>query len=430
MATRSASSNESEAAVLRSVKSPEGVGEDSDSLGDLQIVNSHALWSYFSYLTSGDLMKWILLLASVCMASELVAQNRPALSSPDVLPDRSVVFRFSAPQASDVKLSGNWMGPQPPIPLTRADDGVWTVTVPPFEPNIYSYSFIVDGVRTTDPSCRCSFTSASRVSESSFTVPGHPPRLWEQQNQPPGTLRHERFFSQRQQRMRRFVVYTPPGYDHSRSRQYPALVLLPGTPGDENDWTSGGGFADVMFDNLIAAGRMVPMVVVIHASDVLDRAGARRGDENLREFEAILVDELLPLVKKQYRVMADPRSWAIAGLSLGGEFGMHVGLKHPKLFRSVASLSGSLVPTDAGEVGRSSFDARFGPALTATHIRGYRLIWVGCGSEDIFFGGAKAFTERLKSAQIPHIFREFSGPHAMPVARQELADLLPLLFRP
>ena len=84
--------------------------------------------------------------------------------------------------------------------------------------------------------------------------------------------------------MRRFVVYTPPGYEPSRSRQYPALVLLPGTPGDENDWTSGGGFAEVMFDNLSAAGRMPPMVVVMHASDALDRSGARRGDENLREW--------------------------------------------------------------------------------------------------------------------------------------------------
>ncbi|MGH8630529.1 MAG: alpha/beta hydrolase, partial [Burkholderiales bacterium] len=119
----------------------------------------------------------------------------------------------------------------------------------------------VDNVRTTDPSYRCSFTSAGRS--------------WEPQNRPPGTLHHERFFSARQQRMRRSVVYTSPGYESSGSRQYPALVLLPGTPGDENDWTSGGGFAEVMFDNLIAAGQMVPMIVVMHASDALDRPGER-----------------------------------------------------------------------------------------------------------------------------------------------------------
>jgi enterochelin esterase family protein len=375
-------------------------------------------------------MQWIYMLASVCPVLHLVAQNRATLVSPEVLPDRSVVFRLSAPQASEVKLSGNWMGPKPPVPLTKTADGVWTATVPPLDPNIYSYVFMVDGVRTTDPSCRCSFTSARRFSDSSFTVPGTPPRPWEPQNRPSGALHHERFFSARRQTMRRFVVYTPPGYETSGSREYPALVLLPGTPGDENDWTGGGGFAEVMFDNLIAAGQMAPMLVVMHASDVLDRAGARRSDENLAEFEAVLVNELLPLVRKRYRVRTDPRWWAIAGLSLGGEFGMHAGLKHPELFRTVGSLSGSLVPTDAGEVGRSSFDARFGPALAATHIREYRLIWVGSGSEDLFFAGAKAFAERLKSAKIPHTFRQFPGPHAMPVARLELAELLPLLFRP
>ena len=87
------------------------------------------------------------------------------------------------------------------------------------------------------------------------------------------------------------------------------------------------------------------------------------------------------------------------------------------------------MPTNVGEAGRSSFAARFGPALAATHLRNHRLIWIGCGSEDIFFGGAEGFAERLKSEGIPHVFRQLPGPHAMPVARLELAELLPLLFR-
>ena len=376
-------------------------------------------------------MQWSWVFSSICLwGVSLCAQNRPTLVSPDVQHDRSVIFRFWAPQASEVKLSGNWMGSQPPVALSKGRDGVWALTVPSLEPNIYSYGFIVDGVRTTDPSCKCSFTSAGRFSDSRFTVPGDSPQPWELRNRPPGTLHYERFFSALQNQMRRFVVYTPPGYELSRSRQYPVLVLLPGTPGDENDWTVGGGFAEVMFDNLIAAGQMVPMVVVMHASDALDRSTARRGDENLVEFESILVKERLPEVRKRYRVRSDPRSWAIAGLSLGGEFGLYAGLKHPELFRTVASISGSIVPTDAGEAGRSSFAARFGPALGGTSIRDYRLIWVGCGTEDIFFGGAKAFSERLKSEKVQHIFRQFPGPHAMPVARVELAELLPLLFRP
>lgn len=356
----------------------------------------------------------------LCSVTALLAQERPRFVSPEVQPDRRVVFRLWAPLASDVQLSGDWMGRQPPIKLTKSDDGVWSTTVGPMAPNIYTYGFLVDGVRASDPSCRCSLTSAARFSSSRFVVPAESPRGWDNQNNAPGTLHHERFFSKLQQRMRRFLVYTPPGYESSGTRQYPALVLLPGTPGDENDWTSGGGFAEIMFDNFIAQGQMEPMIVVMHASDILENG---KRDDNLRQFEPVLIDELLPVIRKRYRVGSQPRLWAIAGLSLGGEFALTVGLRHPKLFRTVASLSGSLVP--------ASFDSRFGQALTNPKAvaRDYKLIWIGCGSEDIFFDGAKAFTERLQAVNIPHVFRQYDGPHAMPVFRQELAELLPLLFR-
>ena len=351
------------------------------------------------------------------------AQKEPTVVSPEIAKDRSVTFRIWAPKASDVQLSGNWMGPRPPVPLTKNDEGVWTTRVAPLEPNIYSYGFIVDGIRTPDPSCRCTLASARRFVDSMLLIPGETPRPWEVQNNPPGTLHHERVFSARQQRMRSFVVYTPPGYEQQRSRRYPVLVLLPGTPGDENDWTSGGGFAEVVLDNLIAEQRTVPMLVVMHASDALDRAGERRADKNLEEFEAILVGELLPLIRKRYRVSSQAESWAVAGLSLGGEFGMHVGLKHPEIFRTVASLSGSLVA--------DSFPHRFASLLDRPDVRRgtYRLIWVGCGSEDVFLDGAKAFAERLRGAGIPHVFRQFNGPHSMAVARLQLVELLPQLFR-
>ena len=367
------------------------------------------------------LIRILFLLSLAGSAFTLPAQERPRILSPEVHADRQVTFRLWAPQASDVQLSGDWMGRQPPVKLSKSSEGVWSVTVGPMAPNIYTYGFLVDGVRASDPSCRCTLAWAGRAASSRFVVPGESPAVWENQNSPPGTLHHERFLSKRQQRMRRFLVYTPPGYESSGSRRYPTLVLLPGTPGDENDWTSGGGFAEVMFDNLIAQGKMVPMIIVIHASDVLENG---KRDDNLQQFEPILVEELLPIIRSRYRVRSEAHSWAIAGLSLGGEFALTVGLRHPELFRTVASLSGSLV--------ENSFADRFGRALANPKAvtRDYRLIWVGCGAEDIFFGGAKAFAERLQAANIPNVFRPFDGAHVMPVFRQELAELLPLLFRP
>ena len=336
------------------------------------------------------------------------------------MPDRSVVFRLWAPSATDVQLSGDWMGPSPPQPLTKDESGVWTVTSGPFEPNIYTYGYLVNGVRTSDPTCRCTLAWAGRLASSKFVIPASPPEAWEERRVPKGTLHSETYFSEQQNRARGFVVYTPPGYRDSASQRYPVLILLPGTPGDESDWTIGGGYADIVVDNLIAERRMKPIIIVMHSADVLPRNGSRA--DNLNEFEPLLVNELVPEIRKRYRVMAKPQSWAIAGLSLGGEVAMTVGLRHPELFRSIASISGSLVERD--------FEDRFGKSLARDDVsRKYNLIWIGCGSKDIFFGGAQAFAAKLKSAGVQHDFREFAGPHVMPVFRRELVELLPKLFR-
>ena len=360
----------------------------------------------------------------------VAAQEPPVLVSPEVRPDCTVVFRFWAPKANEVQLSGDWMGGAP-VPLARNAQGVWTATQGPLEPSIYQYAFLVDGVRADDPSCRCTYAfGAGRGASSRFTIGAQPQAPWERQKRPPGTLHHARFFSQLQQQMRGFVVYTPPGDDGRASRRYPVLVLLAGAPGDETQRTSGGGSVEALFDNLIASGRMTPALVVMHASDVDTRAATRRGDDNLGQLEKILVGELLPLVRRRYAVKTDASSWAIAGLSLGGEFGMYVGLRHPELFRSIGSISGSLVPGGDPEEGLPSMAERFGPALARPDIaKNYRLIWIGCGDADPVCRGSRVFAQRLDAAKVPHTLRDYSGAHQMPVFRRELVDLLPMLFQ-
>jgi enterochelin esterase family protein len=358
------------------------------------------------------------------------AQAPPVLVSPEVRADRTIVFRFWAPKAIEVLLSGDWMGGSP-VPLIKDAEGVWTITQGPLEPNIYQYAFLVDGARADDPSCRCTYTfGAGRGASNRFTIAAQPPAAWESQNRPPGTLHHERFYSRSQQRMRGAVVYTPPGYRPKASRRYPVLVLLAGAPGDETEWTSGGGSAEVVFDNLIADGRMTPAIVAMHASDVDARATVRRGDDNLRQFEQIVVDELVPLVKERYLVMTGAASWAIAGVSLGGEFAMYAGLRHPELFGTIGSISGSLVPRADPEEGLPSMGQRFGPALARSDVsRSYKLIWIGCGRTDIVCGGSRVLVQRLEAAKVAHTWREYDGAHQMSVFRRELVDLLQRLFR-
>lgn len=343
----------------------------------------------------------------------------PRFVSPEVLADGRVTTRLWAPTATDVQLSGDWMGPQPPVQLVKDSSGVWTATVGPLEPNLYSYAFIVNGVRADDPVCRCSFTAAERFASSRFIVPAATPQPWMDRGAPKGTLRHE-IFTSPAGTARKVVVYTPPGYDRETSRRYPVLLLMSGSPGTETDWTSGGGFADVVFDNLIAARAMEPMLVIMHASDVL--RNGRRAD-NLKEIEPIITTVLVPEIRTRYRARQDPRSWAVAGLSLGGEYALTVGLRHPELFRTVASISGSLVPPD--------FENRFGAAFgdPSRIRREYRLIWIGRGTEDTFYGGAKALRTRLEAANIPHQSFDLPGPHVMPVFRKQLVELMPQLFR-
>ena len=373
---------------------------------------------------------WVLL--GICLAltrTAEAAQEPPVLVSPEVRSDHTIVFRFWAPTAKEVQLSGDWIG-GPPVKLTKDAQGVWTVTQGPLAPNIYGYAFMVDGVRTDDPSCRCAYAfGGGRGTATRFTIAAVPPAPWEPQNRPPGTLHHERFFSQTQRRMRGYVVYTPPGYEKT-SRRYPVLVLLPGTPGDETEWTSGGGSAELVFDNLIAEGRMPPAVIVMHASDVNPAARARRGDDNLRQFETILVNELVPLIKERYRAKTESSSWAVAGLSLGGEFAVYTGLRHPELFGSIGSISGSLVPRGDDEDGLPSMDQRFGPSLARSNVsKVYKLIWIGCGTTDNVCRGSRVFVQRLQAANVRHTWKEYEGAHQMQVFRNELIDFLNALFR-
>jgi enterochelin esterase family protein len=185
---------------------------------------------------------------------------------------------------------------------------------------------------------------------------------------------------------------------------------------------------EIVLDNLIADGRMVAAVVVMHASDVDPQAETRRGDHNLSQFEKILLDELIPLVRLRYHAKKEAASWAIVGESLGGEFAMSVGLRHPDVFGSIGSISGSLVAR-AGE-GIPGFDQRFGPALARPGVaKDYKLIWIGCGTTDNVCRGSSAFVQRLAAARIPHVWREFPGAHVSQVFRQELLEVLPRLFR-
>ena len=198
--------------------------------------------------------------ALLLVAAPLFAQQRAqGPRSPEVLPDNRVTFRLSAPAATTVALNGEWAAGQPAA-MTKDEQGIWSVTVGPLKPELYAYTFVVNGVPALDGRVARFHRDGSRF-ENILIIPGPGGDLYEVNDVPHGTLSQVWYTSPTLKLTRRLYVYTPPGYEDSKV-SYPVLYLLHGAGGDEDAWTSNGRAVQIM-DNLIAQGKAKPMLVVM-----------------------------------------------------------------------------------------------------------------------------------------------------------------------
>lgn len=230
---------------------------------------------------------------------------------------------------------------------------------------------------------------------------------------------------------RKMVVYTPPGYDSSTTR-YPVLYLLHGAGSTETSWTERGK-AHVILENLMADGKMKPLVVVMPFGYAAARTGtAGRGDaaENKMQREGFtrdFLEDVIPLVDKTYRVYADRDHRAISGLSLGGAQSLAIGLTHPELFSRIAAFSSAMGAATNPEAGGFDFDKVLADA-GALNSR-LKLLWMGCGTEDTLFESNHAFADLLTKHKIEHTFRVSGGAHTFAVWQRYLNEVGPLLFQ-
>jgi enterochelin esterase family protein len=336
--------------------------------------------------------------------------------SPEVHPDRRVTFRIRAPKASDVTLTGDWLGTTPAPKLAKDDAGVWSVTLGPFEPSIYIYSYTVDGVAMADPINPRMKLRAS-TSASLLEVPGEPSAFWEPRDVPHGAVEINWEKSKAINGETRAIwIYTPPGYQKN-SQRYPVLYLLHGSNDTAAGWTT-AGYANFVLDNLLAEKKATPAIVVMpwgHATPF----GAQGNDQL---FEKYLLEDVIPTVEARYRVAPGRQNRAIAGLSMGGGQSLRIGLGHLDLFSAVASFSGA-IPQD--------FETRFADLLAkpdATNSK-LKVLWIGCGEQDSLFPRSKTLSELLTKKQVKHVFRASEGVHNYTVWRKYLAELAPLLFK-
>jgi enterochelin esterase family protein len=328
--------------------------------------------------------------------------------SPELQPDRKVTFRLRAPSARRVEVAGEIPGS--PVAMSKDQEGVWSATIGPVAAELYGYSFVVDGVRMSDPSNGVTKPMRSPTT-SVLEVPGGLIHDW--QDVPHGVVRLHDYVSKSLSKRRRVRVYTPPGYELSKER-FPVLYLLHGSGDNEATWTELGR-AHWIADNLIAQGKAKPVIIVMtdgHANPV-DRA------RNTGDFERDLLEDVTPLVEANYRVKKSAQDRAIAGLSMGAAQAMTVGLNHPDRFAWVTGMSGLV--RDPEQSLRRPLDAKLNEQL--------RLLWMPIGKDDFLLKGAQEFHGALDAKGVKHQFTVTEGNHSWPVWRKYLAELLPRLFR-
>jgi enterochelin esterase-like enzyme len=366
------------------------------------------------------------LFLSLCLILSLNYCNVQSqmIISPDVHADRSVTFRLKAPNAQKVLLARE--GAEA-LAMQKGADGVWSVTTPPLDPDIYGYAFVVDGVAMFDPSNPVIKNNLIYTSSQLF-VPGPDSLPWQENNVPHGIVHHHYYHSAVVGDNRDFYVYTPPGYDPAASQQYPVLYLLHGYSDDASAWTAVGR-AQFILDNLIAQGKAQPMLVVmplgygapeIVTKNALGLGNASLRDRNYRKFREALLTEVVPRVEKSYRARTDRVSRAIAGLSMGGAESLFTGLNDIDQFAWIGAFSSGRMDDD--------FDTMFASLPTNANAQ-LKLLWISCGTDDGLIGVNRKLNAWLDSKGVHHMQIETPGSHAWMVWRRNLASFVQLLFR-
>jgi enterochelin esterase-like enzyme len=409
-------------------------------------------------------------IALLLSAGPVVSQQRagrgqqgPRVVSPEVFPDKTVTFRLLAPKATAVLLNGSWdIGTD--IPMTKDDQGIWSTTVGPLGEQLWWYSFNVDGVKVLDPG-NGEYSRDGNRYDNWLMVSGPFSDSWEfKPDVPHGAVQSVWYPSPiLKQKGRRMYVYTPPDYMTSNSR-YPVLYLLHGGGGDEDQWINLGR-TNVIMDNLIAAGRVKPLIVVMPngnanqivaqgygygpiprpagpgrgaATPAAPAAGAGRaagapaargappggGGRGLMSgpyegsYPHSLVKEIIPFIDRNYRTIPNRDGRAIAGLSMGGMHTIQATNNNPGVFGWIAVWSAGGQDTP-----------EFAAALAKLKDAGVKHYYVGAGTTDFALSGSQTLFKIAQKAGLKTSWHETPGPHYYLIWRVFLGDFGSMLFR-
>ncbi|MEI9944486.1 MAG: alpha/beta hydrolase-fold protein [Chitinophagaceae bacterium] len=368
----------------------------------------------------GSLLTLLIIFVSVVVSAQ--QPGGPTFISPQVYPDNTVIFRYLAPKAKDVKL--NTQIERSAVAMTKDTSGVWSVKVGPVKPDMYPYSFAVDGIQVADPKNSAIFPNEG-FQNSIVEITGATPLVHTIQNVPHGTLSYQ-YYTSPELGTRPVVIYTPPGYDKDTKTKYPVLYLLHGTTDVEETWTKVGR-ANIILDNLIAQGKAKPMIIVMpygRAFPTISKSsGSLRNWDNLQEFKKDFLNDLLPFVEKNYRIKTGKDSRAIAGFSGGGGTSLYLGLNNPDLFSWVVGFAPGMLKN---EFERNNEVAFKDPSLTNQRLK---LLWIGVGKDDPTYSVVLDYLKVLDEKKIKYETLFSDGGHTWMNCKLYLSTIAQKLFK-
>jgi enterochelin esterase-like enzyme len=354
------------------------------------------------------------------------ASNIGNAEYPRIATDLRVTFRLKAPNAKQVQLRGGTGLVKDSLELVRNEDGSWTVTTPPAVPGFHYYWFVVDGLNVNDAASYAYFGWGRETSGIEVPEPGVD--FYDaKEDVPYGEVRARCYYSKITGKWRRAHVYTPPGYDKDLTTRYPVLYLQHGAGENERGWIEQGR-ANFILDNLMAAGKAKPMILVVdtgYAAFAGAEAGTNRSAPTAA-FEDVRLKELIPIIDTTYRTKSDREHRAMAGLSMGSMQTLQLTLKHLDHFAWIGAMSG---PPRQGFDVKTAYNGVFSDP--AEFNQKVKLLWLGAGTAEAqIHQNTLAMHEALDKAGIRNVF--FSSPgtdHEWQTWRRSLHDLAPRLFR-
>ncbi|MES2328783.1 MAG: alpha/beta hydrolase-fold protein [Bacteroidota bacterium] len=338
---------------------------------------------------------------------------------PQIMSDSRVKFSIKAPDAKKVQID---LGKK--YDLVKDENGVWATTTDSISEGFHYYSLLIDGVALADPASE-SFYGMGRMA-SGIEIPFAGGAYYAARNVPHGDTRVKKYFSRTTNSWRQCYVYTPPAYDSNATAKYPVLYLLHGGGEDERGWSQQGK-TDLILDNLIAAKKATPMIIVMMDGNFGGGGMGGFGEQSLKTFENELKQNLIPFIENNFRTEKGANNRALAGLSLGGLQTLYAGIKNTDMFSYLGVFSSGWF---ANQPTLSDPQYLFMKNNASTINTNLKSLWVSMGGkEDIAYANCKTMLAKFDEMNIKYQYSEYPGGHSWPVWRNNLFNFAQVLFK-